>query len=948
MGLNDTDPSVALDPGQAQSALNVESSLSGAAIVKRRGYSRVASLTISTSAPTGAYSFIDANGNKQDIVCQDHNCAKSTNSGTFTVFLSTGGGTCMPTRWSFVQVNGKLYGANDCRDPILQYDGTTLSYFSGTAPLGSLLEVTKDRLVVSDIINSPNEVDYSQSGTYTNFVVGINSADPYHDFIGSSGDKIQGLKYSLGRLFIFKTNSITSCILQDQYTSQCFPVSNAIGTSDPLGIVEIPGGILFRSSDRNFWGLDNSGLSQAPISRKIAGFIGTQTSGSNQSNIQTSQSDWQTGTNFPSTYTWNTTSISGSILPSTTTLTDGTTTTYARGTGSYQVSTSDVLGISLSSTVFSDTWATGVTAGRLAWSVTNGAWQINSPNNLNNNGAGDPLADLTDRIVTSSVTISTGSWSWSWSYSSISSDSSICSRSRLMVGLAGNCLSVHFMETTGGDFYEFLVSDVVSGGPSQDVTIRKTVSGTPTVLANAKYLFNKNSTYQFNVVRSTDGRITDYVGGVFLSSTAADTSITSSQKNQIQGSHAQLALSQNITNFYAYQYPSSGTFVSQIFDTGYSTPTWGTLSATATLNTNETQANFYVYTSSSPNNDLWGAKTASSDTLRITNAPKRYAKYQVDLFTWVSSKTPTALVSLGAATTGQYVTQCIQPGSNITAWGQLSCAQTLAGAGSIVHYATSAATCAGLPSTPPVNSAGATQNGWTAQTNNATVSISTNAAMYYAFRSLLGSATDQAQIDACTVYWTNGNPTPQSWGVYDPTKNAVYWSAAITNSATANRVLKYDLNLNEWYPFGINAGVIYRNQNGIYFGESTGGYWDQYGSVTSDNGAAINAYWVSKDFGNQNNPFLDNNYNRISLVTKNQVTGSMTVAYTTSNNATTSYSVSLSTTSGVTYVHSNKNLAPMSPYQFMNINLGNNSTTGFEVDALQLDYSSWPWAPKNP
>src|SRR5579872_5875271 len=98
-GLDDSDPTVALPNSSAQSALNVESSLLGDAIKKRPGYVNVASLTVGTSPVTGSFYFIDTSGNQQTVVCQDHNCATSTNGAAFSVFLSTAGGSCMPTRW---------------------------------------------------------------------------------------------------------------------------------------------------------------------------------------------------------------------------------------------------------------------------------------------------------------------------------------------------------------------------------------------------------------------------------------------------------------------------------------------------------------------------------------------------------------------------------------------------------------------------------------------------------------------------------------------------------------------------------------------------------------------------------------------------------------------------------------------------------------------------------
>ncbi len=182
-----------------------------------------------------------------------------------------------------------------------------------TAPLGSLIEATKDRLVISGVTASPSNVYYSQSGTPTNFTTGLNSADPYVDTIGAQGDQVRAMKFSLGRFFLWKTSSITSCILGDQYSSKCFPVSNSVGTSEPLSVVEIPGSILFRGSDGNYWSLDDKGINI--ISKKLSGLVASQNGGSTQRNIQTSQADWQAGTQY-GPGTWNTVNAAGSVMNS--------------------------------------------------------------------------------------------------------------------------------------------------------------------------------------------------------------------------------------------------------------------------------------------------------------------------------------------------------------------------------------------------------------------------------------------------------------------------------------------------------------------------------------------------------------------------------------------------------------------------------------------------------
>src|SRR6185369_8400821 len=93
-----------------------------------------------------------------------------------------------------------------------------------------------------------------------------------------------------------------------------------------------------------------------------------------------------------------------------------------------------------------------------------------------------------------------------------------------------------------------------------------------------------------------------------------------------------------------------------------------------------------------------------------------------------ATNTPANLTyaQLSASTTGQYKTQCIQTASNISSWGSLSCDYSNVGAVSEVLYATSAVSCAALPSTPP--------DKWTSQTNNSPLTTSTNAALAIGIR----------------------------------------------------------------------------------------------------------------------------------------------------------------------------------------------------------------------
>lgn len=896
LGMNDTDGSVVLSDCEAQDALNVESNLSGTAIIKRKGFSREASLTVTTAPITGAFEWTCDSGDKNIVVCHDRYCSKSTNDSAFTNFLSTAGGTgAVPTRWSFVTVDGDLYGANDRRDAVLKYDCTNLTHPS-EIPAGSLLDLSDARLIVSDTAANPNRVNYSKSADYTEFTVGSESVDPWTDDIGAPGDRITALK-SCNDEYIFKRQSLTTCLLDDQYTTHCSVISDVIGTQDPNSVVCTPYGLHWKAQDGSYWRLANDGMEL--LSRKISGYVRNQASGASRSNTQTTQTDWQDGTDTPNS-SWNTASAAGSIFPSSGTLAQ--TTTAAFVLGSMNAGAVTVSSYSLLSGVL----------------MANASFESGNITNWTDSGSG------TFDIKTSSLcgTATTGTFSWGSAYIL---SSPICS---------GGTPSV--------------VVEVIDAGTS-DVLYRKSHSSAVNLACDHKTIDLSTQTVQVKI------RILTAIGGANITSDQAIS--TSAFPNGILdygvgarapaqaggGTCANGPRNEMILDFPHPYYAGTSTFTSSALDTTFSTPTWSTISLSTSLVAGSTLA--YTVQAATSSSGEWETAVSVTNGGKNNAAQKQYLRYTINFRTNRSTTTASVFsASLPNATTGQFVTQCIQPGTNITSWGTLSCSQTTAGNGSLVFYTTSAATCAGLPSTPPLTGAGVLQDGWTAQTNNATITISTNAALYVGARSLLGSATDQAQIDACTVYWTEGQNAQPVWGVYDSIKNSIYWTATTSASATSNRVSKYDMNLGYFYPFDLEATALLYHNNSVYFGSSDGGYWNRYGQsgIDSDNGTDINAYWKSKDFGSEE-PFLEKDFQRISLVARNQGVGTLTVTPLTSGGTGTAYNVSLSTTSTTPYVRSNYNLPALSPQNFMSIRLGNNSGKTFEVLGFRLDFYKHPW-----
>jgi hypothetical protein len=232
-----------------------------------------------------------------------------------------------------------------------------------------------------------------------------------------------------------------------------------------------------------------------------------------------------------------------------------------------------------------------------------------------------------------------------------------------------------------------------------------------------------------------------------------------------------------------------------------------------------------------------------------------------------------------------------------------------------------------------------------AQANNATITADIAPATAIRFTSLLTSATDQAQVDACTVYWNEGSVAPPTFGTYDSINDVAYWSIASGNVSANNRVLRYDLDLGSWIPWDLAAGPLLARDKELYFGSSTGGYWYKFGGVDNDAGSAINSYWKSRDF-TMGAPFQEKHVTALSLVARNAQTGSLDLTITGGDGYSTSYTTSLSTDSTKPYIRSNYALPLLSPQTFISVEFGNDAANQpWEVDGYRVDFSLDDWRP---
>lgn len=315
-GLNDSNSSITIGDGEAQSTLNVEVSEDGLALKKRKGYTSYADLDVATSPVYGSAYFKNASGDNVKIFAHNKFVSASINGGAFTNIVTT---ATVGARWSFCSTDGRIYGFNSAGDEVWYSTGSTAIYMPDI-PKGSLCAVTIDRMLVSGTTDFPNRVYFSQSGDVTNYTVDIEPEDPGFEAIGSAGEKVTVIFATQSEWLIFKRNSMVSYQGTNQYDLVPIVVSEKVGMIDPNAIVQHEGIVYFKGSDGRIWAYNSGSLTE--ISKSIDTFISGVTKDAVNSVVYTSKENFDGGTYLYATGD----RTAGSVTP---TLDDFTDTTNA-------------------------------------------------------------------------------------------------------------------------------------------------------------------------------------------------------------------------------------------------------------------------------------------------------------------------------------------------------------------------------------------------------------------------------------------------------------------------------------------------------------------------------------------------------------------------------------------------------------------------------------------
>jgi hypothetical protein len=387
--------------------------------------------------------------------------------------------------------------------------------------------------------------------------------------------------------------------------------------------------------------------------------------------------------------------------------------------------------------------------------------------------------------------------------------------------------------------------------------IFKEIIGAKTVLNTGTFNLNVTGSYvatsTIAVTRNSGGFITVFLGTTPVVS-ALDNSagITKSELTSLTlnadfgSSYAFNAVYNIAQNGYG-----TGSVVSRIYDTGTITPLAGVLSSSYTLQgvqsggAPESEIDFYLRDSTSPNNDMWSSWQASSNSV-LAALPLRYWQYEALFTSRIASATvQLQSVELSAVTTGYYYSKVNYIGPLITSWTQFGVTENTPGT---FGYAVRAATYAFSP--------GAASPAWVAQTANQNVNLSVSTPTWAQFRlsstplisNPRGASASEA-ISAVFLRWNQGANIPVT---SDTLERRYIICVTISTSATSPDTCLLRQKTGKWIPWTtyttIGAMGYYNNQQIAAAGDTSSNVWlIMQPNVYSDDGVPINSFWVGAD-----------------------------------------------------------------------------------------------------
>lgn len=587
-GLNDRVATVALPVNESPDLQNVMIDEPIGALTTRKGITQCGT-TPSGSVATGIYEYIRNNGNR-DLILTDNTSVWSTADCVIFSTITTGlNAVAVPY---FDTFRDKLWITNKSTN-VYTWDGTTATQLDGvgthpTVPKGQYITHWKERVWIARDTN-PSAVYFSSlsndAGVAIDPSISSNAWPTLNAFYiaQDDGSPIYGLKVYRDNLFVFKETGIWRIIFESVFNTQVVKSVSNIGCKFQDSIVELDNYLYFMGND-GIYKFDGNDVVR--VSDKIHNTFASLKQPSRLDKFKT----WSDYTDF----------IQGS-LSNTTTKYYETPNTQSGGRISLNSELNQILYQDFESGTISSTWTKPTDAYALC--------SISSSKMLcTKDGSGY-------RGAYTPNTNAYGKWEMDATLNS-------------SIGTQIDFISFNPTSRTHG-------YGVFINGNSQ-MTLQKYTHGTSSNLCS-NFSLSISIPSEISVTRSTGGIFNVYYNGDSLACSATDTSFSSSTYMAVYNLSGVFG-DIYFDNIYSYQYPSTGTFTSEI-STHTDLTLWKTFDVEETLSGQSIAYSVRTATSVATIGSVAYASITPGATVSTITANK-YAQWKATFTTTDNSVTP--------------------------------------------------------------------------------------------------------------------------------------------------------------------------------------------------------------------------------------------------------------------------------------------------------------------
>ena len=827
-GINQYNDTTQVEDGDATDAQNVITD--NGYIESRPGNIKIASILVGYPV-TFLGQFVGASGVKYIISQSSTTLYASTLDGTNTVISTVTAGYAADMTVAY----GKAIIVNGIDRPIT-FDETS----SGTLaamPVCSLVEFKDERLYCGNVATSGSQVSVSSFGGIAYWTIPfVMTADAPTSFTFNrdDGENMACMKASPWGLVIGKPHSMNVLKGYDNSTYYKIVLDPAIGCTDQRSMRMVDGYLVWLAADGGVYSWGGSGP-PILISREVTPLVKKirQLSSNSAYWIAKTQADWQAGSvtiNGP-TPSWDITSYPGMILPA----------SNAYFTSSFGDWVS-------SSNISTNTLAPGMYG---AASTTLAVGTMTVPN-------ADTLAGWTLTGDSLSAEPNTMSCAPRFAPKNMAHAYTIAGGNACS-GASG--LSIKISILLNG----VSVATATHNSPFSDGCSSHTIAIPPAVwIPNqaGAWSVKWEKTYSFSNFTATSQ--TGLPPGGFFN-----------YADQLR-SQGPAACDYYFAVGSSAAFTSPGTYTSPIFDTLFATPAAGpfTVSMTTVAGTSIAYA---VGSSTLPTGPFKNyTAIVPGGTVPFQD---RYWQYMSTYTTTVATQTPVeASVLMIAFSTGDYYSPVHFIGNKITSWKTIDFTDTQDPAWLLNFYVRSSTGSFSILSSTPA---------WTLQLNHQTITVSTGP--YFQYRMEISSttrSTQTASVGRSAVNWQEGTSVPLASGWID---HRYFLCGMFSTSTVINDrclVLMQNHKWSTWSGPAPAAMTLFDNNLIVGSGNSDSSIWKiMQPGVYSDDGAAIDSYWVTKDF-TWSNPYENKALTEIWTDAYQVAGGSMTVSYAANKSPT--------------------------------------------------------------